>query len=357
MALASLIETGSKVWLDGVDPENIEKNYGRGITGATSNPTIVSEIIRRGNFDDHIRELIEYGLSDDQIAWELNDDVVTSAQKVFLPVWERTNGDDGYVSFELDPLIEDETTGLSRAERMKRYVDLGRKWSAGHCNRMIKVPATPAGIDALEPLAAAGVTINVTLIFTQRQYELARDAIWRGAQHRNANLYFFKGVYSIFVSRVDVYTDKHLTNLSSATQGMAGIVNAKRIWRENQAFWRDKGLRLHQEIVFASTGVKKPTDPPDKYVEAFAGGDILTNPTTTNEFVYKSPKVYTRRVDQMPSPSIVKEIDHKVDMEQLELGLMKEGNAKFGQSQVSLLKLIAEKRKALLARGAHAILL
>ena len=151
-------------------------------------------------------------------------------------------------------------------------------------------------------------------MFTERQYQLARDAIWRGAKRRKDGLHDFKSVYSIFVSRVDVYTEEHVPDLSPAAQGMVGIVNAKRIWRENQEFWKDKGLRLQQEIVFASTGVKKPGDPPDKYVEAFAGGDIQTNPPATNEAVEKSPKTYTRHIDQMPSPSIVSEIDRKVDM-------------------------------------------
>jgi transaldolase len=209
---------------------------------------------------------------------------------------------------------------------------------------MIKVPATSAGIDALEPLAAAGVTINVTLIFTERQYQFARDAIWRGARRRNTDLYFFKSAYSIFVSRVDVYTQKHVSNLGSATQGMVGIVNAKRVWRQNQEFWQDKGLRLQQEIVFASTGVKNPSDPPDKYVKAFAGGDILTNPPATNEAVWKSPKVYTRRIDQMPSPSIISEIDEKVDMVRLERVLMQEGIQKFAEPQMALISLVAQKR-------------
>ena len=318
MSLASLIATGTKVWLDGVEPDEIEKNRAWGITGATSNPTIVSKIIGRGHFDGRISELIEHGLTDDQIAWELDDELVKSAQKVFLPVWERTKGNDGYVSFELDPLIEDEAAGLDSSERVRRYLELGEKWSAGHKNRMIKVPASAAGLDALEALAAAGVTINVTLMFTERQYQLARDAIWRGARRRKDGLHDFKSVYSIFVSRVDVYTEEHVSDLSPAAQGMVGIVNAKRIWRENQEFWKDKGLRLQQEIVFASTGVKKPGDPPDKYVEAFAGGDIQTNPPATNEAVEKSPKTYTRHIDQMPAPSIVSEIDRKVDMVKLE---------------------------------------
>ena len=153
------------------------------------------------------------------------------------------------------------------------------------------------------------------------------------------------------MSRVDVYTEEHVPDLSPAAQGMVGIVNAKRIWRENQEFWRDKGLRLQQEIVFASTGVKKPGDPPDKYVEAFAGGDIQTNPPATNEAVEKSPKTYTRQIDQMPSPGIVSEIDRKVDMAALERGLMAEGIKKFVEPQRALLRRIAQKRAAQLAHG------
>lgn len=344
MSLTSLIATGTKVWLDGVEPDAIEKNRARGISGATSNPSIVSKIIQSGHFDDRIRELIQQGLTDDQIAWRLDDELVQSAQKVFLPVWERTKGDDGYVSFELDPLIEDDAAGLDNSERVRRYLDLGQKWSVGHKNRMIKVPASTAGLESLEALAAAGVTINVTLMFTEQQYQRARDAIWRGAARRKAGLNDFKSVYSIFVSRVDVYTREHVPDLSQAAQGMVGIVNAKRIWRENQEFWTGKGLRLHQEIVFASTGVKRPSDPPDKYVEAFAGGDIQTNPPATMEAVENSPKTYTRHIDQMPSSNILGEIDGKIDMAALERELMEEGIKKFADPQKALLKLIAQKR-------------
>ena len=168
-----------------------------------------------------------------------------------------------------------------------------------------------------------------------------------GRRRRKDGLHDFKSVYSIFVSRVDVYTEEHVPDLSPAAQGMVGIVNAKRIWRENQEFWKDKGLRLQQEIVFASTGVKKPGDPPDKYVEAFAGGDIQTNPPATNEAVEKSPKTYTRHIDQMPPPGIVSEIDRKVDMAALERGLMEEGIKKFVEPQKALLELIAQKRSSL----------
>ena len=163
-------------------------------------------------------------------------------------MWEQTHGNDGYVSFELDPLLEDVTAPLPHAERVRRYVELGKKWNAGHRNRMIKVPATAAGLDALEALAAHGITLNVTLIFSRRQYETARENVWRGAQKRPGGLSGFKSVYSIFVSRVDVYTEKHVPQLSAAAQGNVGIVNVKQLWKMNQEFWASKNLALQQEI-------------------------------------------------------------------------------------------------------------
>src|SRR4029079_8680765 len=203
--LESLIATGTKLWLDSIDPELVAANRKLGATGATSNPIIVSDLIKTGRFDKQLGDLMGKGLDDDAVAWQVTDFLVRQAQNVFLPVHESTRGNDGYVSFELDPLLEDASCKLSLADKSKRYVELGKKWAEGHQNRMIKVPATPGGLGALEELCASGVTLNVTLIFSMRQYEAARDAIWRGAQRRS-DLKTFKSVYSIFVSRVDVYT-------------------------------------------------------------------------------------------------------------------------------------------------------
>src|SRR5579872_4788009 len=118
MSLKSLISTGTKVWLDGVERDQIKSNHALGITGATSNPTIISHIIEKGQFDQRIAALIGQGLNDEAIAWALDDELVRSAQGVFMPVWEQTRGDDGYVSFELDPLIEDTDKLLAHAERV-----------------------------------------------------------------------------------------------------------------------------------------------------------------------------------------------------------------------------------------------
>ncbi len=347
MSLRSLIAIGTKVWLDSVDPAEVKKFRALGATGATSNPIIIADIIKAGHYDQTITEMADKGMDDSAIAWKLDDQLVRDAQQVFQPVWEQTRGNDGYVSFELDPLLEDVKNLPAKDVAVKKYVELGKQWSAGHKNRMIKVPATTYGLAALEDLAAAGITLNVTLIFNERQYRAAREAIWRGAQRRAGGLDSFKSVYSIFISRVDVYTAKAIPDLSPAAQGMVGIVNAKRMWQDNQQFWKDKKLRLQQEIIFASTGTKNPKESPDKYVEALAGSDIQTNPPATNEAVEKLGKTYTRKVDQMPSDAVLKEIDQKVDMGKLEETLMREGTAKFADPQHALLKQISEKRAAL----------
>ncbi len=341
--LQSLIATGTKLWLDSIDPELVQLNRRIGATGATSNPVIVSDLIKTGRFDDRLERMLRDGLGDDAIAWKITDQLVRQAQEVFHPVWLETRGDDGYVSFELDPLLEDGVLGPPHRERVSRYVELGRQWSAGHDNRMIKVPATPAGIEALEALVAGGVTVNVTLIFSARQYGAARDAVWRGAQQRG-RLDDFKSVYSIFVSRIDLYTEKHASRLSGSAQGQVGIVNAKRIWRENQQFWSEQPTRLKQEIIFASTGTKKPTDTPWKYVEAFAGDGIETNPPATNDATQASTAQFVRQVDAMPSQVVLDEIDRLVDFQHMEETLMSEGIAKFANPQKDLLALIAEKR-------------
>ena len=345
--LETLIACGTKLWLDSVDPDLVVANRQLGATGATSNPIIISDLIKSGRFDSLLDELlVRQKLDATEAAWEMTDQVVRAAQEEFLPVWQATHGNNGYVSFELDPLLDDPACTLSHADRVVDYIELGKRWASGHQNRMIKVPATPAGLDALEELAASDVTLNVTLIFTIRQYEKARDAIWRGAQRRTT-LDHFKSVYSIFVSRVDVYTEKQVPELSDAAQGLVGIVNAKRLWQLNQQFWSEHPTPLQQEIIFASTGTKKPDDPPWKYVQALAGSDIQTNPPATNEAVQASDVHFTRTVDQLPPVHVLNEIDAKVDVIQLENQLMREGLKKFAKPQRALQALFAERQTVL----------
>ena len=114
----SLIAFGTKLWLDSIDPDLVRLNRSLGASGATSNPVIVSVLIKTGRFDEQIESHIREGLDDDQIAWKLTDELVRNAQQVFLPVWEQSRGNDGYVSFELDPLLEDLKSGPPHAQRV-----------------------------------------------------------------------------------------------------------------------------------------------------------------------------------------------------------------------------------------------
>ncbi|MFO0852376.1 MAG: transaldolase family protein [Gemmataceae bacterium] len=344
--LKSLVKSGTKLWLDSVDPDLIASNRQLGATGATSNPIIISDLLKTGRFDAEMQRLMKAGQDDEAVAWAMTDHLVKSAQEVFAPVHRETKGNDGWVSFELDPLLEDPARHLAADAKAKRYIELGQQWAKGQTNRMIKVPATDGGLLALEELVAAGVCVNVTLIFSERQYHAAKDACWRGIQ-RLSDKSKVKTVYSIFVSRLDVYTEKHVPTLTPAAQGMVGIVNAKRIWALNQQFWADKRLPLQQEMIFASTGTKKKEDAPWKYVAAFAGSDIETNPPATNEAVETSGRTFTRQVDQLPAADVLADIDAKVDMAKLEEVLMAEGIAKFADPHKGLLQLIAQKRAEL----------
>jgi len=345
-ALQSLIDTGTKLYLDSVAPDEVDKNLAWGAVGATSNPAIISAIVKRGGREHVIESPIADGLDDEAVAWRLTDNLVSDAEKKFASIHAVTEGNAGWVSFELDPLLEDAEVALSNQDRTASYIELGKHFSSGHPNRMIKVPATAAGIDALEEPAAAGVTLNVTLIFTAEQYTEARDAVWRGAQRRS-NLNDVKSVYSIFISRIEVYTEQEIKDLLPAAQGHVGILNAKRVCQANQDFWNTKGLRLEQELIFASTGTKKPSDPAWKYVEALAGSDIQTNPPETNEAVASSGIEFGRTVDIMPTVEIQQETDTNVDMQAMHDVLMKQGVEKFVKPQRALLSLIAKKRSEL----------
>lgn len=344
--IQSLIDSGSKVWLDSVDPDEVKTNKAKGISGATSNPIIIAGLVESGRFDDTMAKYITDDISDEDLAWKMTDHLVKEAQSAFHDVWQETKGDNGWVSFELDPLLEDVDKPTPHDEAVASYIKLGKQWSQGHDNRMIKVPATKAGLAALEELAASGITLNVTLIFSERQYLAARDAIWRGRQ-RLGKLDRFKSVYSIFVSRVDVYTAKEVTDLSDKLQGRVGVLNAKQIGIQNQAFWADKNLPLKQEMIFASTGKKLDWQDEDYYIAELAGSDILTNPPSTNAAIADMAKTYTASSRSLPAQEIVDEFDQKVDIPKLESTLMAEGTEKFAEPQKKLIQTIADKRAEL----------
>src|SRR5262245_51940477 len=106
-SIQSLLQSGTKLWLDSIDPELVSINRAWGATGATSNPIIVADLLKSGRFDSELRLLLAQRLDDESIAWQMTDRLVRQAQDVFLPVWQQTRANDGYVSFEVDPLLED----------------------------------------------------------------------------------------------------------------------------------------------------------------------------------------------------------------------------------------------------------
>jgi len=140
------VASGTKLWLDSIDPDLVTRNLAWGATGATSNPIIIADLIETGRFDDEMTKLLRKGLDDETLAWTMTDQLVRGAQASFLPAWEASHGDNGYVSFELDALIEDPERNLPIEKRTQLYIELGKKWSAGHRNRMNKIPNAPGGL-------------------------------------------------------------------------------------------------------------------------------------------------------------------------------------------------------------------
>ena len=275
--------------------------------------------------------------------------LVRQAQKVFEPVWQSTKGDDGYVSFELDPLLEDPAVNMPVEERTKQYIDLGKKWAAGHTNRMIKVPATPGGLGRRSRTwLPPGITLNVTLIFSPRQYTTARDAVVarRPAARRSAERRSSRSTASSSAGSTSTPSST-CRSCRRRPRGMVGIVNAKRIWQMNQRFWADKKLPLKQEMIFASTGTKKPEDPPgntSKPSPAPTSRPIRRRPTTTSKRAAgPSPARSTRCRRQRSWPRS----NGRSTCKKMEDTLMYEGIKKFADPQKALLALIADKRKSL----------
>jgi transaldolase len=335
-ALTSLIQSGTKLWLDSVDPDLTELNRSQGVTGATSNPIIIADLIKSGRFQSLLNDLKSKHSNVNDLTWAMTDQLVSKAEAVFIPVFNQTKGDDGYVSFEVDPLLESADCKLSLKEKIATYENLATQWAKDHPNRMIKIPATEAGIAALEPLAAKGIPLNITLIFSKEQLKASQESVLRGmnkGQTHNA----LKSVYSVFVSRVDTYVDTHYPELSADAKALAGIVNAKWLLQDHQKFWKNHTTKLKQEIIFASTGTKKASDAPWKYVQALAGSDIQTNPPATNEAVRVSGLHFDAQIHQMPSDQILQELQSKIHWKKVCDDLMVDGLQKFAEPQKILL--------------------
>ena len=291
--LAQLSKLGQSPWYDqmtrslvsqGTLKKMIEED---GLRGLTSNPTIFEKAISGSkDYEDALRKLVGDGAGLAEIYDALVLEDIASAADVFLPVYRSTNGEDGFVSIEVSPLLAEDTSGTVQ-EAMRLHAKLARP------NVLIKVPATPEGLPAIDELISEGISVNVTLIFSVEVYAQVAEAYLKGLEKRLAKggaINRVASVASFFVSRIDTAVDKKLEETAKAGRaeatgliGKAAIANAKLAYAKFQhlfggARWEKlaaAGARV-QRPLWASTGTKNPKYSDVLYI------DTLIGPHTVN---------------------------------------------------------------------------
>jgi transaldolase len=287
--LERLRATGVSIWLDTLSRDLIETGHfgwlqgERAVSGATSNPTIFAKAVVGSNrYDEQLASLLEAGLQDTREQFlELALEDVRRAARTLSDVHRRSGGNDGFVSLEVTPELAD-----GSAATIVQATELWERLRAP--NVMIKVPATEAGVSAIEGLTAAGVNVNVTLLFSVSRYAQVIDAYLRGLERRLAAGHPLTGIRSVasfFVSRVDAKADARLP-VGSPLRGTVGIANARAAYeRYRAAFQGERWRRLAelgaapQRPLWASTAPKDPAYRDVVYLERLAlPGSILTVP-------------------------------------------------------------------------------
>lgn len=289
--LELLHEHGQSIWYDYLRRDILTDGgladlISDGIRGVTSNPSIFEAAIAKTNlYDDQISSLRDQ--TPEVVLDTLVIDDIRSAADILAPVYDESDGEDGFVSIEVSPNLANDTAGtISDAMRLWKAVD--------RRNLMVKVPATPAGFPAMEELTAAGINVNATLMFSLADYEGVANAFIRGAR-RASDPAILASVASFFVSRVDAYTDKALeeigTEEATALLGKAAIANAKLAYRRYQEIFEgDDFATLEaigcrpQRVLWASTSTKNPAYHDVMYIEELIGPrTINTAPPHTIE--------------------------------------------------------------------------
>ncbi|MFC1988387.1 transaldolase [Chloroflexota bacterium] len=286
---------GQSIWLDFISrglifSGQLARLVESGLCGVTSNPTIFNKALTSGtDYDDAIRDILH---SDPDIAIQsLYDRLVIKdiqmATDILRPLYEQTGGADGLVSLEPPAQLSYDTEGTTaEARRLWQLVD--------RPNLMIKIPATPQGIPAVEKFIAEGLNINITLMFSLKHYEDVAQAYLRGIA-RNSNPGVVSSVASFFVSRVDTYVDRELEKIGTAEalalRGKTAIANSKLVYHrfhqlfhgEEFAAQRQRGARA-QRVLWGSTGTKNPAYSDVLYVDNLIGPDTVnTLPIETIE--------------------------------------------------------------------------
>jgi transaldolase len=287
--LAALAEAGVAIWLDDLSRERIESGNladmvkDHAVVGVTTNPTIFASALADGeSYADQVAELRADGATLDEAVFELTTTDVRDACDVLRPVYDITRGLDGRVSIEVDPgLAHDADATTAMARRLWDHVD--------RPNLFIKIPATAEGLPSITAAIAAGISVNVTLIFSLERYRAVIDAYLSGLEQAAAaglDLGSIQSVASFFVSRVDTEVDKRLP-ADSPLRGKAAIANARlayELFEQEFAGERFKALdgANVQRPLWASTGVKDPAYPDTLYVtELVVDGTVNTMPEKT----------------------------------------------------------------------------
>src|SRR3954467_888305 len=302
--LQELTEHGQSVWIDYlsrsfVKDGDLEGLIRDGVRGATSNPTIFQGAIASGDaYDDQIRELVDAGTTDPlEIFWQLAKDDIRDACDLFASVHDEQDGQDGWVSLEVDPNCAHNTEKtIKQARRLHDLVDKP--------NVYIKIPATKEGLSALEESIADGIAINVTLIFSLQRHREVAEAYVRGLERlveSGGDPSSIASVASFFVSRVDPEADRRLDEIGGHDElkGKLAIANAKLAYETyNEIFAGDRWDALAakgatpQRCLWASTSTKNPDYRDVIYVEELIGPDTVnTMPRETVEAVQDHARV------------------------------------------------------------------
>jgi transaldolase len=298
--IKQLVSLGQSIWYDNIERRLLNNGELAAIVeqgdiqGLTSNPTIFNNAIANSNdYEADLLPLAQAGKSPLEIFEALAVDDIRAAADLLRPLYDKTNGSDGYVSLEVNPTLayEAEKT-LSEAKRLWAWVD--------RPNLMIKIPATEAGLPSVRQAIAAGLNVNVTLIFSIERYKAVMDAYLSGLEDRASQglpLDSIASVASFFVSRIDVKVDKRLTVLgserASALLGKTAIANARLAYQSFKTVFgsgrfetlKAQGARA-QRPLWASTGTKNPAYPDTLYVNELVGSNTVNTmpPATLDAF-------------------------------------------------------------------------
>ncbi|GHF74981.1 transaldolase [Streptomyces thermodiastaticus] len=303
-ALQRLADQGVSIWLDDLSRRRIDSGNlaelveTKNVVGVTTNPSIFQAAIGSGEgYEEQLADLAVRGVTVDEAVRMMTTADVRAAADVLRPVYEASGGTDGRVSIEVDPrLAHDTVATVAEAKQLA--------WLVDRPNVMIKIPATRAGLPAITQVLAAGISVNVTLIFSLERYREVMDAYLAGLEKARAAGLDLSGIHSVasfFVSRVDTEIDKRLTALGTeealALKGRAALANARLAYEAyEQVFGSVSGAtapgerfaRLAaagarpQRPLWASTGVKDPAYKDTLYVDGLvAPGTVNTMPEAT----------------------------------------------------------------------------